>query len=56
MNIKSVATVCGNEVRLWGELTKKNRRPLVKIISFPTYGAALFYATEYDDYIKAQSK
>ena len=50
--MKAVAAVCDKQVRIFGELTKKNTRPLTKIINFPTHGAALFYAQEHDDYIK----
>ena len=47
-----VAAVCGNQVFIYGipERTKKGEiRPLVNIINFRHYGAALQYAKEYDD-------
>ena len=48
-----VAAVCGNQVRIYGIPCKNFKgievRPLVNIINFRHYGAALAYAREYDD-------
>ena len=47
-----VAAVCGNQVRIYGipvKALKGEIRPLVNIINFRHYGAALQYAKEYDD-------
>ena len=47
-NKNPIATVCGNEVRIYGPL-EKTRRPLMRVIGFPHHGAALNYAQEHDD-------
>lgn len=47
-----VATVCGNEVRIYGGKEKNGIRPLRQIKEFAHRGAAVLYATEFDDTTK----
>jgi hypothetical protein len=51
-----VATVCGNEVRIFGGKQKNGIRPLQDIRTFPHHGAASLYATEFDDAVKRHYK
>ena len=46
---RDVATVCENEVRIFGETKDNGRRPLLRVLRFPHYGAAVNYATEFDE-------
>lgn len=47
--VNPVATVCDNEVRIYGSVGPKGRRPLIKVISFKSKGAAIMYAQDHDD-------
>lgn len=50
MNEKSkVATVCDCQCRIYGPVQLNGRRPLTAIYDFPTRGAALVFAVEFDD-------
>ena len=45
----NLAAVCGSEVRIYGEAIGNGPRPLLKVLNFPHYGAALLFAQEYED-------
>lgn len=46
----NVATVCGNEVRVFGDVPRGGGpRPFLRRISFPHHGAALLWAAEHDE-------
>lgn len=47
-----VATVCDNEVRIYGGKQKNGVSPLLSRHEFPHRGAAILYATEFDDITK----
>jgi hypothetical protein len=50
VNRMNVAAVCGAEVRIYGWLDEKTQiRPFQWKEQFPTHGAALQFATEYDE-------
>ena len=50
----NVATVCGNEMRIYGSVTPTGVRKLIGIQRFRTYGHALEAAQAYDE--KQQKK
>jgi hypothetical protein len=46
----SVAAVCGTQVRIYGELHRgATVRHLLRVLDFPSYGAAKLYAEEYEE-------
>lgn len=51
-----VAAVCGNEVRIYGGKGENGIRPLQQIKEFAHRGAAVLYATEFDDITKRSHK
>ena len=53
---RSVATVCGNEVRIYDGVDESGRRPLLLVLSCKHHGAAVNYAQEYDDAEKARDE
>ena len=44
-----VATVCGDEVRVFSSYDGLPRRKLVRVLQFKTKGAAQLYAMEHDE-------
>lgn len=46
----NVATVCGNEVSIYGDVPKEGgRRPLLRRFRLQHHGAAVLYAQEHDE-------
>lgn len=47
----NVAAVCGSQVRIYGPVPMwaGARRPLLKVVEFPCYGAAKQFAEEYEE-------
>jgi hypothetical protein len=49
MEAEPVAAVCGREVRIYGPMEASGIRPFRESRMFPHRGAALLYASEFDD-------
>lgn len=49
---RSVAAVCGDEVRIYDAVQENGRRPLLSVRRFPHHGAAVNHAQEFDEFEK----